>query len=76
MKQSELRGLTNPCFKIGDRVIHNLTGQKMTIKRLSDKVATLVKDIHEPWKFGGIEYPGDTAVCLLDNLTHEEVTRG
>lgn len=55
-------------FKIGDRVCHKLTGQTMTIKRLNEKVATLVKDIPEPWTFRGIEYPGDIAVCSLENL--------
>lgn len=72
MKQKELQGLTSPTFKVGDRVVHKLTGQKMTIKRLGEHVATLVKDIPEPWKFGGIEYPGDTAICHIDNLMHEE----
>lgn len=71
MKQREPQGLNNP-FNIGDRVIHKFTGQKMTIKRLSDNVATLLKDIPEPWKFMGIEYPGDTAVCCIENLMHEK----
>ena len=58
-------------FNVGDKVINKLTGQKMTIKRLNESVATLVKDIPEPYTFRGIEYPGDTAICSLDNLIHE-----
>lgn len=58
-------------FKVGDRVVHKLTGQKMTIKRTDGTVSTLIKDIPEPWFFGGIEYAGDTAVCANENLEHE-----
>lgn len=55
-------------MKNGDRVIHKLTGQLMTIKRVSGSIATLVKDVPEPYKFRGIEYPGYVAVCALKNL--------
>lgn len=40
----------------------------MTIKRISGNVATLVKDIPEPYILMGIEYPGDVAICKLENL--------
>ena len=55
-------------FKKGDKVIHKLTNQQMTIKRISGNVATLVKDIPEPYILMGIEYPGDVAICKLENL--------
>lgn len=63
-------------FKVGDKVTHKLTGQKMTIKRIDQngKVATLIKDIPEPWFFGGVEYAGDTSICRLNNLEHEKTT--
>lgn len=46
----------------------------MTIKRLrvGESVATCIKQIPEPYKFYGIEYPGDIAICALENLEHEE----
>ena len=56
-------------FKIGDKVVHKLTGQKMTIKRITGgTVATLIKDIPEPYLLMGEEMPGDIAICSLKNL--------
>lgn len=58
-------------LKIGDRVIHKLTGQKMTVKKISGgigSIVTCVKEIPEPYKFGGIKYPGDIAICIIQNL--------
>lgn len=61
--------MNSPQFKIGDRVIHKLNGEKMTIKRINKTVATLKKDIPEPWTFAGSEQkPITTAVCSIDNL--------
>jgi hypothetical protein len=55
-------------MKIGDKVIHKLTGQIMTIKRRNKSVATLIKEVPEPYTFYGIEYPGDVAICSIKNL--------
>lgn len=61
--------MNSPEFKIGDRVIHKLNGEKMTIKRINKTVATLKKDIPKPWTFQGFDQkPITTAVCSIDNL--------
>lgn len=58
-------------MKIGDRIIHKLTGQKMTIKRIGENglVATLIKDIPEPWTFRGIEYVLNALFQMIGTLT-------
>ena len=55
-------------MKAGDKVLHKLTGQSMTVISVSESVARLKKDIPEPFILGGIKYHGDTAVCHVDNL--------
>lgn len=55
-------------MKPGDKVLHKLTGHKMTVLSVSDTVARLKKDMPEPYVWRGYEYPGDTAVCHIDNL--------
>jgi hypothetical protein len=58
-------------FEIGDRIIHKLTGQRMTILKLTDFLAILKKDIPEPFFILEIEYPGDKAICKLEYLKLE-----
>lgn len=55
-------------MKAGDKVLHKLTGQSMTVISVSESVARLKKDIPEPYILSGIRYNGDTAVCTVDNL--------
>lgn len=55
-------------IKRGDKVRHVLTGQTMVVKKLHRSVATLKKDVPEPFTMMGIEFPGDTAICLIENL--------
>jgi hypothetical protein len=61
--------MNSPEFHIGDRVTHKLTGHKMTIRSISESVATLMKDIPEPYLLMGQEMAGDIAICSIENLT-------
>jgi hypothetical protein len=60
-------------IEVGSHVTHKLTGQGMTVKRIAEGiVATCVKDIPEPWTSLGTVYPGDIAICLVENLIPDE----
>lgn len=59
-------------MKVGDRVVHRLTGQKMTIKIMSAEVATLIKDVPEPFTLLGHTFDGYISICLLSNLIPED----
>lgn len=62
-------------MKVGDKVTHKLSGQVMTIKRLTGTVATCILEVPKPFKFWGIEHPGDIAVCAVENLIPKGINR-
>jgi len=55
-------------LKVGDRVIHKLTCQRMTIKSISETVASCVLDKPEPFVLMGTIYPNDIVIVSVDNL--------
>lgn len=53
-------------MRVGDRVRHKLCGLTMTIKKLSESVATCHRD--EPWYWKYDTDPHYTAICAIENL--------
>lgn len=69
-EQKEQCNLSNskPEFDIGVRVVHRLSGQRMTIKRRSESVATCILEEPTPFEIFGYRYDGEIVVCSIENL--------
>jgi len=55
-------------MKVGQRVRHKLSGDLLTIKRISGSVTTCIRDVPLKWRFYGMDMEISTAVCAIENL--------
>jgi hypothetical protein len=60
-------------MKVGDKIVHKLSLETMTIKKISESVAVCRRDepIRDKWM--GMETEHWTAVCAIENLEVIEV---